>query len=555
MNGLRKAPAARVTLVVVAAIVLGVCVGFVSVADQEFLFNVNRGIEVFGRVYREIAANYVDNLDPERFLQAGLDGMLGSLDPYTVYIEREDGDEVDLLTTGRYGGIGVTIGVRDGAVQVITVMDGYSAQRQGILPGDRFIEVNGVRVESRRPDEVRGLTRGEPGTEVKVLIEREGEKKPLEFVLVREEIKVKNVTFADFLEPGIAYVRLERFSRQAGEEVRQAIKELKVKGEVKCVILDLRGNPGGLLEAAVDVASKFIPRGSTVVSTKGRKPEADRSYTSTEDPLLPTVPMAVLTDRGSASASEIVAGSLQDLDRAVIVGTRTFGKGLVQTIIPLEYGAQLKITTARYYIPSGRSIQEVDYMHRDGKGVFLVTPDSLRKEFKTSHGRRVYEHGGVSPDSVVVEPDPGPMVRDLRRKSLFFKFVNRYVAGGNVDSAAGVTPAMVAAFKEFLEKESFDWQEESEVKVGEIRKIAETSHYGEEVLRDLDGLSKAIAKEKARGFERYKDHITEGLSQELMGRLNGEHGRIAASFPTDMQLAAAIGILKSPKRYAAIVGH
>jgi carboxyl-terminal processing protease len=518
------------------------------------LLKISKSIDVFGRVYKEVATSYVDEIDPEKFMEAGIEGMLGTLDPYTVYIGKDDGDEVDLMTSGKYGGIGVTIGTRDGSVRVISVMDGYSAQRQGIVPGDRFIEIGGTKVEGLKPDEIRGLTRGDPGSEVKVLIERDGDAKPLEFVLIREEIQVKNVTYSGMLENGIGYVRLERFSRRAGDEVRQAIKELKLNGELKGFVLDLRGNPGGLLDAAVDVVSKFVPRGSLVVSTHGRRQEADKKYNSTEEPLLPSVPLVVLTDRNSASASEIVAGSLQDLDRALIVGTRSFGKGLVQTIVPLNYGAQLKITTARYYIPSGRSIQEIDYMHRDKNGVFAVTPDSLRREFKTVHGRKVYERGGISPDSAVEYHPAGPMLRELIRKAVVFKFANRYVNEHPKDSIRTVTPAILAAFKAFLEKEKFDFQEDSEKQVGELKRIADNAHYAADILRDIEQLQKALQKEKERGFERYEKEIADELQIELMARMKGERGRIEASFRTDPQLSAALGLLLNKKEFSRRIG-
>jgi len=505
-------------------------------------------------VYREVSVNYVDDIDPEKFMQAGIDGMLGTLDPYTVYIDKEEGDDVDLLTTGKYGGIGVTIGVRDGSVRVISVMDGYSAQRQGVLPGDKFLEIDGVKVTGKKPDEVRSLTRGEPGTDVKVLVEREGEAKPLEFTLIREEIQVKNVTYAGYVADGIGYIRLERFSRKAGEEVRQAIRDLKAQGELKGIVFDLRGNPGGLLDAAVEVASKFLPRGSMIVSTRGRRQEADKKYTSTEEPVLPTTPLAILTDRNSASASEIVAGSIQDLDRGVIVGTRTFGKGLVQTIVPLNYGAQLKITTARYYTPSGRSIQEIDYMHRDKNGVFVTVPDSLKQAYATAHGRKVLEHGGIAPDSVVNDPDEGPMVRDLVRKALFFKFAIHYVAEHKNEQITGVTPAMLEAFRKFLGEEHFEYQEETDAKLKDLRQVAEHSHYGNDVLGDIDRLASAFEKEKDRGFERYKDHITDELTIALMARLHGEHGRIQASLEDDAQLKAAVGLLTNGKVYTRKLG-
>jgi carboxyl-terminal processing protease len=523
--------------------------------EDDFLFKINKGIDVFGRVYKEIATTYVDPVDPEKFMQAGIEGMLGTLDPYTTFIAKEDGDEVELMTTGRYGGIGVTIGIREGGVRVIAVMDGYSAQRAGILPGDRITRVDTLDVGAWKVDQVRGLTRGEPGTEVRVAVEREGEKEPLEFVLIREEIQVKNVTFAGMREGGIGYIRLERFSRNAGEEVRQAIRDLRAQGELKGVVLDLRGNPGGLLEAAVEVTSKFAPRGSLVVSTRGRRSEGERKYTTAEEPMAGQIPLAVLTDRGSASASEIVAGSLQDLDRAVIIGTRTFGKGLVQTIVPLNYGAQLKVTTARYYTPSGRSIQEIDYLHKDGNGVFATVPDSLKRQYTTSRGRKVYEAGGITPDSVVQEIDPGPMIRDLFRKALFFKFANRYVAAHGTGPVTTSSPALMTEFRAFLEQEKFSYEEETEAKLKELRVAAGRLHYSAETIGELDRTSAAIAREKERGFDRYRDHIARELLVELAARGGGEQGRIAQSLSEDGQLAVAMSLLASPAHYAKLLGR
>jgi carboxyl-terminal processing protease len=543
--------AIAVVCLVTALTVFG---GFVLAPENDLFLKINKSIDVFGRVYKEVATSYVDEIDPEKFMQAGVEGMLGTLDPYTVYIDKENGDEVELLTSGKYGGVGVTIGLRDGNVRVISVMEGYSAQRQGILPGDRFLEINGTRVAGKNPDEIRNLTRGDPGTEVKVVVEREGEAKQLEFVLIREEIQIKNVTYAGMLEDGVGYIRLERFSRRAGDEVRQAIKEMKLNGDLKGVVLDLRGNPGGLLDAAVDVASKFIPRGSLVVSTRGRRPEAEKKYFSSEEPVAPSVPLVLLTDRNSASASEIVAGSLQDLDRALIVGTRTFGKGLVQTILPLNYGAQLKITTARYYIPSGRSIQEIDYIHRDKNGVFTITPDSLRKEYKTARGRKVFELGGIAPDSTVEPVDLGPMVRELHRKSMFFRFANQYVAGHKADSSGIVTDEVFTAFRTFLETEKFDFQEETEKKINDLRQAAEKSHYSKEVMADFDRLDAAMVQEKTRGFYRYADHIRNELAVELGARLRNERGRIEASFKSDTQLRTALGLLKDQKLYRQRIG-
>lgn len=540
---------------IVGLILILVTSGRAAAPDGDYLLKVNKSIDLFGKVYREIAAHYVDQVDPEKFMAAGIEGMLGSLDPYTVYIDRDDEGDVDLLTTGRYGGIGITIGLRDSTIQVLTVMDGYSAQKEGIVPGDRILSVNGVQVRSKRPNDVRNLTRGDPGTDVTITIEREGEPSPMEFVLTREEILLKNVTYASFVEDGIGYIKLERFSRRAGEDVRQAIKDLKLRGELDGLVLDVRGNPGGLLDAAVEVVSKFVPRGSLIVSTMGRQSESRKPYSSTEEPLLAETPLIVLVDRGSASASEIVSGALQDLDRALIVGTRTFGKGLVQTIRDLPYDAKLKLTTARYYIPSGRSIQEIDYMHRDKNGVFVTVPDSLKREFTTKLGRKVYEYGGITPDSVVEEPDPGPMIRELLRRSLFLRFVNVYATGQEKDTVTSITDKTLASFKTFLDEREFDYQEEADTRIQELRQIAESSHYSAEVMADLDLLANALRKEKARGFERYKNHIRRELDIALMAWLRGEQGRVKASLTGDTQLEAAIGLLKKPQLYAKKIGR
>jgi carboxyl-terminal processing protease len=523
--------------------------------DGDYFLQVNKSIDLFGRVYKEVTSNYVDMIDPERFMQAGIEAMLTSLDPYTIYIGREEGDEVELLTSGKYGGIGVTIGHREGSIQVITVMDGYSAQRQGIIPGDRIVEVDGVEVRTRKPDEVRNLTRGVPGTEVKLLIEREGEPGPLTFVLVREEIKLRNVTFVNQVRPGIGYIRLERFSRGAGEDMRRAIKELKGQGNLRGLIMDTRGNPGGLLDAAVEVVSKFVPKGSTIVTTRGRRQDADKVYRSVEEPLVPDLPLVILTDRGSASASEIVSGALQDLDRALVVGDRTFGKGLVQTVLPLNFGSQLKITTARYYIPSGRSIQEIEYNGAGVDGVLALGPDSVKKEYRTSGGRIVQEHGGITPDSLVVPGDEGPMIEALKRKSMFFRFANYYAARYRDDLSSSVTPQVLAEFRAFLDEQGFEFQEAPEVQVAALRKTATELHYGDSVLAEIERLAKGLEQEKVRAFERYDDHIRHYLFLELNARLKGEKGRIEASLADDLQLETAIAILGDRSAYDRLIGH
>jgi carboxyl-terminal processing protease len=547
MTAFLKSRRGKFTLAGAAVAAALVLAGF-RLADNDFFFRMNKSIDIFGRVYREVAVNYVDDLDPEHFMEAGIDGMLTTLDPYTTFYNDKEGDEVDLITTGKYGGIGISIGVRDGKITIINLMEGYSAQRQGLQPGDRIIAVDGVPITNVRPDNVRGMTRGPAGSEVRVLIERDGEPKPLEFVLVREEIQLKNVTYAGLLDGGIGYIRLERFSANAGDEVAEAIHTLKSKGDIKGMVLDLRGNPGGLLTMAVSVVEKFVPRGSLVVSMKGRRPESEKKFFASEDPVLPDVPLVVLIDRGSASASEIVAGAIQDLDRGVILGTRSFGKGLVQTITPLVYNTQLKITTAKYYTPSGRCIQEIDYAKRNIDSVLAITPDSLRKEFRTLKGRPEYERGGIHPDTLVSVPAQSRLEGELLRKAMFYRFALDYAA--KRQAAKPGDDQLFNEFKMFLEKEKFAWQDESEVKLEEFAKTAAKGSPSAEVTAGIERLRDQLKKEKVNAVDREKHDIIVELKVQLASRLTGERGRIEASLPDDVQLSAARGLILSKGEYA-----
>lgn len=528
---------------------------FVGADDGQLYFRINKGIDLFGKVYREIALQHVDDLDPDRLMHAGIDGMLEGLDPYTVFIDDRESDEIDLVTTGRYGGIGVSIGVRDGAVVIVNLLEGFSASRQGLTVGDQLIEVEHTPVSTLTPEEIRRLVRGAPGTEVHLKITREGEAAPLEFVLLREDIRVRNISYSGFVEPGVGYIRLERFSRTAGEDIRVALKELKAKNGLRGVVLDLRDNPGGLLDIAVEVVSAFVPESSLVVSTKGRRPETERRYLSLQQPLVPDLPLAVLVNENSASASEIVAGAVQDLDRGIVIGERTFGKGLVQTVSRLSETASLKITTARYYTPSGRCIQMLDYAHRGKDGAAHAIPDSLRKTFTTVHGRPVMEAGGIFPDSVVADPDAGPLVDALMRKSMFFKYAGALISRGRLDSSTVVTDKVMAEFERYLDSASFRYEEDTERSLRSLRQLASASRYEPGFFSGLDVLDRLAAAEKRRSFERYREEVRRGLRMEFASRTQGERGRIQSSFETDPQLAVAVSVLKTPSEYRRRLGH
>ena len=542
----------KVVLWLLVGIVVGVGFGFVI--NDDLYLSINKNIDLFGQVYKEVTMNYVDEVDPEKFMQAGIDGMLETLDPYTVFYGDHEGEEIDLITHGEYGGVGISIGARDGYITVIAPMEGYSAEKQGIRAGDRIIEIDGEKIFNMNPDSVRSRVRGEPGTVVKMKIEREGEKRPLEFALVREEIQVNNVSYSGYLPNGIGYIKLDRFSRRAGEEVRQAILELKAKGELRGIILDLRNNPGGLLEAAVDIVSKFDPKGSTIVTTRGRRSDDEKVYTVAEEPLAGDIPLAVLVNKNSASASEIVAGAIQDLDRGIIVGTRSFGKGLVQTISQLGYNSSLKITTARYYTPSGRSIQEIDYTHKNKDGVFVTTPDSLKHEFSTAHGRKFLDAGGIAPDSTVPDAEHSALFQELIRKAMFFNFATHYVAQHPVGTAEfSANDGVMTEFQDYLKQEKFEFNDEAERKADEMKDVLEKEKYGTAALESLEHLRKELEAEKTNAFARHKEELREELREEIVGRYAGEKGRIRASLAYDGPVQAAEKLLNSKKTYVALL--
>jgi carboxyl-terminal processing protease len=539
-------------LLVIAVVVAAFSAGFI-LTDTDYFFKINKSIDIFGRVYREITLNYVDQVDPEKFMEAGIDGLLGALDPYTNYIGEQEADEVELITVGKYGGIGVTIGMRDGYITIISLMEGYAAQRQGLQPGDRILEIDGKTITGLKPANIRLLTHGEPGTEVHLKIERENEPNPLDFVVMREEIQLKNITYADYAHDGIGYVRLERFSRGAGDELGLAIKDLKLKGSLKGLILDLRGNPGGLLDVAVNVVEKFAAKGNLVVSTRGRTPDSEKKYFVSEDPMLPDIPIVVLVNRQSASASEIVAGAIQDLDRGVILGTRSFGKGLVQTIVPLVYNSQMKITTAKYYTPSGRCIQEIDYMHKNKDGVFAVTPDSLKKIFKTLNGRSVLEAGGIQPDSVVADSEHSGLYDELNRKSLFYKFASKYTASHSALPPTFNADSLLIEFKSFLSEQKFTYQDDVEKKLTEMCGLAGKCNYSKEVQDEIGQLKKNILAEKEKSILRYQNEILSALRPEITGRIHGEKGKIEESLKDDRQVQTAVGLLFDSTAYHRIL--
>lgn len=522
--------------------------------DSDKYLKISKGIDLFGRVYKEINLNYADEIDPEKFMIAGIEGMLAVLDPYTVYIDESGSREMELFTTGKYGGIGVTVTYKDSKILVVDLLEGYSAARQGIRIGDEIVEIQGNEINENTYNKLDNLMKGEPGTVVSLKVKRPGIDGTLQFNLPREEIIIKNISYAGVLPDNedIAYIKLSSFNRTAGEELKNAILNIKKDKKVGSVILDLRGNPGGLLDAAIDVTEKFLPKGKLIVSIKGRDTTRVDMYYSTEEPITGDLPVAVLINQGSASASEIVAGAIQDNDRGMIVGENSFGKGLVQSVVPLPYNNSLKITTGKYFTPSGRCIQQVDYS-KDNE-VFLNKGNDDKEKFYTQNKRQVFSHGGIRPDTTVTNQSESSYIVELIARGMFFKFAS-WLFNKNPDIQLEKinNDKLVADFKTFLGEEKFDYQSTTEKILISLEKESLKNKAEDELKNKLNDLKVYFSKNKIRDTEIYKNEVIREIRMELGSRIKGQKGRIEESFSGDKQLSCAVKLLKNSSVYRKVL--
>ncbi|MFC2103000.1 S41 family peptidase [Bacteroidota bacterium] len=533
--------------VVIAVIVIILFTGF-----SDIYFEINKNIELFSKVYKEISFNYVDEVDPEHFMRAGIEGMLSSLDPYTVFIDEKKKEDIDLITIGKYGGIGISIGVRGDKVTVVEVLDGYSAQKQGIKVGDIIIEAAGIEITPNNVDDISSLVKGDPGTTVYLKVLRNEITDTLDFDIVREEVIIKNLAYAGFYPENSnnVYLKLNNFSRSASDEVKQAIKDLKSEKEIKSMVLDLRGNPGGLLDIAVDICDKFLMKDLLIVSTKGRSNTSIKEYFSTQEPMIGTSKLVVLINSGSASASEIVAGAIQDHDRGVILGTRSFGKGLVQTISPLSYNTSLKITTAKYYTPSGRCIQEVDYS--DNSDVISTQDSIISGEFLTDNNRIVLSKGGIMPDSTIEYSIDGTITRELLAHGLIFKFANHYYYNNpEIDLTKIDDENLLKEFKQYTEEQNFEYKSEAETHLSML--IDDVDENYSLLSEELKSLKDRISKLKYDDFNLYSKEIFSELKEELALRYLGIEGRITQHLKNDVQFQAALNVLQNSGVYEKLL--
>jgi carboxyl-terminal processing protease len=528
-----------------------------SVGFVDNYFEISKNLDIFSSLYKELNIYYVDETDSGDLMKTAIDAMLKSLDPYTTYIPESEKEDFEFMTTGQYGGIGAVITRKGDWVYVSEPYEGFPADKVGLIAGDKFVEIAGKSVEGKSTEDVSKVLKGEPNTSVKVLIEREGVKKPFEVEISRQEIKLNSVPYYGMVSDSIGYIKTRSFTRNISKEVSDAYNELNSDNQLKGLVLDLRSNPGGLLNEAIKMSNLFIDQGQEIVFTKGKVKEWDKSYKTRSTALDTSMPLVVLINRSSASASEIVSGAIQDLDRGVVLGQRSFGKGLVQQTRKLSYNAQLKVTTAKYYIPSGRCIQALDYSSRDEDGSVGKTPDSLRTEFKTLVNKRtVYDGGGITPD-IEIEPHKySNILRSVISKRHIFNFANSFRSNNDSISSAKtfvVTDAIYDDFKQFLNDKEYEYETKTEKTISSIKKDAEKEKYLEDLEEELEALTLKMEQSKNNDIERFKDEIIEVLEAEIATRYYYQKGKIEATLKHDEELAEAINVLNDLEKYNAIL--
>lgn len=549
-------------LILFLGVFLSVCGGwfYTSQASNENIYlKIDKGLFYLKEVFQAISRNYVDEIDPRELSKSAIDGMLKEFDPYTVFFEDPGSQQMRMITRGRYGGVGMEIGIRNNRITVITPMEDSPAKKAGIQAGDIILKVDGQSVEGKSLEKVSNMLRGKVGTKVTIEIERTGLDKPLVIELTRDEIVLKDVTFADFIEPGTAYFRLSAFSDKAAKELKSAIRKLQAKGTIERVILDLRGNPGGLLTSAVEIANIFLPPGELVVSTRGFHEEENKFFTQ-EMPLLPTQPLVVLVNQSSASASEIVSGAIQDLDRGVLVGTETFGKGLVQKVFPIDKVSQayLKITTAKYYIPSGRSIQKEDY--KKNTRLFVNLSDSVeynqKIDYYTKNGRIVHGGGGIKPDINVKGKNYDAFLYHLIARGYLFMFTVDYLSRHPELKHAPqlvINEAMVKEFQDFVTSKNFDYQAEGEDELTSFLEIARKNKYDPDIQDLVTVALQKLRADKSHQFERHHDLIAQFLEAEFAEQIKGNTERIRVMLKYDEQLKKALTVLHNMEQYQELL--
>lgn len=526
-----------------------------SVGFVDSYFEVSKNLDIFATLFRELNIYYVDDTDPGELMKTGIDAMLESLDPYTNYIPESNIEDYKLMTTGQYGGIGALIQQHGSYVVISEPYEGFGAHKAGLWAGDKLLKIDGKDVKDKSTSEIRDLLLGQPGTTLNITVERPGTEQPIEKKVVREEVKIDDVPYYKMYPNDIGYIKLNGFTESAGAEVKAAFFKLKEQN-AKSLILDLRGNGGGLMKEAIDIVNFFVPKGSEVVSTKGKISDWDKVYKATSMPIDTEIPIVVLIDEMSASASEIVSGALQDHDRGVVIGNRSFGKGLVQQVRPLSYNSKLKVTVAKYYTPSGRCIQKLDYSHKDEDGKVNAIPDSLIREFKTLKKQRsVFDGMGIEPDIKVEKREISDITTSLYLKNHLFDYATDFKLKNNeIPEIAkfSITDEEYDKFVKFLNGKDYDYTTESEALLEKLEKAAKADKYFKSLESEYNALLDKLKHNKEEDLFTFKDEIKYILETEIATRYFYQKGKMEAALKTDPVMEKAIEVLSDKQKYDAV---
>ncbi len=518
-------------------------------------FEVLKSMELMDLIFQQLETSYVDDIQPGEMTKTAIDAMLKQLDPYTVYYHEANIEDYRLMTTGQYGGVGALIRKMGEFTYFAEPYEGNPAQKAGVKAGDKILSIDGKTMVGVKSDDVSSSLKGPKGTTIAVKVERQGKEINLE--ITRDEIKLPDVPYFGMMQSGVGYIKLNGFTQTASTDVKSAFEKLKADGATS-MILDLRGNGGGLLMEAVNIVNIFVKKGQTVVTTKGRIPEENREYKTPNEPMDLKIPLVVLVDGGSASASEIVAGSLQDLDRAVIIGTNSYGKGLVQRTYDLKYGSKIKVTISKYYTPSGRCVQRLEYYDKEAGEKPKAIADSLLKTFTTANGRKVIDGRGIEPEFTTEKEELSRLLAQLVVSNIIFNYAtDYYVKHEKIGDAATfkLTPEEYNQFKEYALKQEFTYNTASEEQLEKMKKIAEEEGYYEDVKAEYDLLLAKVTPSKERDLEKFKEQINQYLSNEIVSRYYYQKGRSQQAFQGDKDVEKAMEILKDLKQYNTILGN
>lgn len=537
-------------------LILGLALGLLAFKPlSDNLFEISKNLSIFSSVYKEIGLNYVDETKPGDLMKTGIDAMLSSLDPYTNYFPESKMEDFKMMTTGEYGGIGTVISKRKEHILITEVYEGFGAHKAGIMAGDKVFKVDGIDANSKTNAEVSELLKGQSGTTVVLSIQRGESEELKEIIITREKVKIPSVPYFGIIEDKIGYIKFTSFTQNSSQEVKKAFDELKSEHNIESLVLDLRGNGGGLLNESVNIVNLFVPKGEKVVETKGRIKESNRVYYTLNNSTDKDIPLVVLVDGRSASASEIVSGSIQDLDRGVVIGETSFGKGLVQQTKDLDYNTKVKFTIAKYYTPSGRCIQKLDYTNKkDGKAEEVA--DSLISTFKTKNGREVKDGRGVEPDVKVDAGYYSNLTGSLLAKDVIFNYATNYRQTNEPFSSAKefrVDETEYQKFVKFALTQEFDYKTATEEYYKELKKIAKKEKYFSDAEVEFEALLKKVTPNKSTDLAKYKEEIIEVLENEIASRYYYQKGRIEVSFKRDPYIQQAVSVLNNSEEYNTIL--